>query len=126
MVGSVLAAAFGLLAAYWIYIRHWGLAARMTKSARWLYDLLDNKYYVDKAYMEAVVKPLRSLAAFLSDKVEDKGIDAAVEGLARLVGLAGEGVRRLQTGRVRNYGLAMLVGAVAVLAYVLARSLWGW
>ncbi len=126
MAASVLAAAAGLLAAYWIYIRHWGLAARMTKSARWLYDLLDNKYYVDEAYMEAVVKPLRSLAAFLSDKVEDKGIDAAVEGLARLVGLAGEGVRRLQTGRVRNYGLAMLVGAVAVLAYVLARSLWGW
>jgi len=125
MAVSVLAAAVGFLAAYWIYVRNWGLAARLTNSARWLYDLLDNKYYVDEAYMEAIVNPLRSLGAFLVDVVEERGIDAAVEGLARLVGLAGEGLRRLQTGLVRNYALAMLIGVVAILAYVLVRSVLG-
>jgi len=125
MAVSVLAAAVGFLAAYWIYVRNWGLAARLTNSARWLYDLLDNKYYVDEAYMEAIVNPLRSLGAFLVDVVEERGIDAAVEGLARLVGLAGEGLRRLQTGLVRNYALAMLIGVVAILAYVLVWSVLG-
>ena len=32
------------------------------------------------------------------------------------------GLRRLQTGFVMNYALTMLVGAVAIVAYLLARS----
>ena len=43
----------------------------------------------------------------------------------RLINLAGEGLRRLQTGLVRNYALAMLVGVVAVLAYFVVRSVFG-
>ena len=42
-----------------------------------------------------------------------------------LSGLAGEGVRRLQTGLVRNYALAMLVGVVAIVVYLILRSMLG-
>jgi NADH-quinone oxidoreductase subunit L len=119
---STLAAAVGLLAAYWIYIRNWGLAERMTNGARWLYDLLYNAYYVDKGYMEVIVKPMRTVADILVDSVEKRGIDGAVEGLAQLVGLAGGGLRRLQTGVVRNYALAMFVGVVGLVAYLIARA----
>ncbi|MFC2030808.1 NADH-quinone oxidoreductase subunit L [Chloroflexota bacterium] len=122
---SVLVAGAGILAAYWIYVRRWGLAARMTKNARWLYDIIDHKYYVDEAYDEVFVKPLRALAAVLADVVEP-GIDGSVDGLGRLTSLAGEGLRRLQTGLVRNYALAMLAGVVAVLAYFVVRGLLGW
>jgi NADH-quinone oxidoreductase subunit L len=125
MVVSILAAAIGFFAAYWLYIRRWGLAARMTKSAQGLYDIVYNKYYVDEAYMEAIVKPLRTLGDVLDRDVETRGIDRAVNGLARLVSLAGEGVRRLQTGLVRNYALAMLVGVVAVVLYFVVRSVSG-
>jgi NADH-quinone oxidoreductase subunit L len=123
MAVSVLAAALGIFAAYWIYIRNWGLAERMTRSAQWLYGILFNKYYVDEAYTEVVVKPLRLLADFLADTVEVRGIDAAVNGLARLTDLAGKGTRRLQSGLVRNYALALLIGVVAVLGYFIVRSL---
>jgi NADH-quinone oxidoreductase subunit L len=123
---SVLAVAVGFVAAYWIYVRNWGMAERMTKSAQWLYDIVYNKYYVDEAYMEAIVKPLRILADVLADVVERRSIDGAVDGLARLVGLAGEGVRRVQTGLVRNYALAMLIGVVAVVAYFVVRSVLGY
>jgi len=122
---SVLAVAIGFVAAYWIYIRNWGLGARMTKSAQWLYDIVYNKYYVDEAYTEVIVKPLRLLADFLTDAVEERGIDRAVNGLAQLFGLAGEGLRRLQTGLVRNYALAMFIGIVAVMIYFIVRSVWG-
>jgi NADH-quinone oxidoreductase subunit L len=122
---SVVAAALGILAAYWLYVRNWGLAERMTNGARWLYDLVYDKYYVDEAYMAGVVQPLRLLGGFLADAVEERSIDGAVNGLARLVGLAGEGLRRLQTGLVRNYALAMFVGAVVVLVYFVVWSLLG-
>jgi NADH-quinone oxidoreductase subunit L len=122
---SILAVAAGFFAAYWIYIRNWGLAARMTKGSQWLYDLVYNKYHVDEAYTEGVVKPLRSLGGFLADAVEEGGIDRTVNGLAWLVGQAGEGLRRLQTGLVRNYALAMFVGVVAVVLYFVVRSVLG-
>ncbi|NIV31671.1 MAG: hypothetical protein GWN58_19940 [Anaerolineae bacterium] len=125
LVVSVLAVAIGFVAAYWIYIRNWGLGARLTSSAQWLYDIVYNKYYVDEAYTEAIVKPLRMLASALTDTVEERSIDRAVNGLAQLVGLAGEGLRRLQTGLVRNYALAIFAGIVAVMIYFIVRSLWG-
>jgi NADH-quinone oxidoreductase subunit L len=125
MAISILAAAAGFFAAYWIYIRNWGLAARMTKRAQGLYDIVYNKYYVDEAYMEVIVKPLRMLGEILDRDVETRGIDRAIGGLAQLVRLAGEGVRRLQTGLIRNYALAMFIGVVAVLLYLVVRSVWG-
>ena len=36
-----------------------------------------------------------------------------------------EGLRRLQTGLVRNYALVMLAGVVALLAYLLVRAAFG-
>ena len=119
---SVVAVAAGFLAAYWLYVRRWGRAESMARSIPWLYDLLYEGYHLDRAYSEAVVKPLRALGDWLSDPIEERGLDGAVEGLARLLGLAGQGLRRLQTGLVRSYALAMLLGAVAVLAYFLIRA----
>ena len=44
-------------------------------------------------------------------------IDGAVNGAARLVVLAGGGVRRIQTGNVRNYAAFVGVGVVLLLAW---------
>jgi NADH-quinone oxidoreductase subunit L len=123
---AALVAAAGAFAAYWIYIRRWGLAERMTRSAQWLYDIVYDKYYVDEAYTEVIVKPLRMLGRTLADAVERRSIDGAVNGLAHLVSLAGEGLRRVQTGLVRNYALAMLVGVVGVVIYFVLRAALGW
>ena len=46
-------------------------------------------------------------------------IDGAVNGVGWLVRETGSGLRRLQTGFVRNYALGVVVGTVALLAYVL-------
>ncbi len=126
MAVAALAVAVGAFAAYWIYIRNWGLAERMTRGSQWLYDVVYSKYYVDEAYTEVIVKPLRMLGGTLADTIEQGGIDGAVNGLARLVSLAGEGLRRAQTGLVRNYALAMLVGVVAVMIYFVLRAALGW
>jgi hypothetical protein len=38
-----------------------------------------------------------------------------------LVGAGAQGLRRIQTGLVMNYALGILLGAVAVIAFLLAR-----
>ena len=122
---SVVGTAIAFTMAWWLYLRNWGMAERWSEGARWLYDIVYNKYYVDRAYDEAIVKPLRRVAEVLSSVVEARGIDGAANGVGRLVGLAGEGLRRLQTGLVRDYALVLLAGAVLVVIYFVARSVLG-
>jgi NADH-quinone oxidoreductase subunit L len=48
-------------------------------------------------------------------------IDGAVNGTAKVVRGAGDGLRRIQTGLVGSYAFAVLSGAVCVVAYLLFR-----
>jgi NADH-quinone oxidoreductase subunit L len=54
---------------------------------------------------------------------DSRGVDGSVNGLAALMGGSSGRVRRLQTGYVRSYALAMLAGAVLVVASLLAVAL---
>jgi NADH-quinone oxidoreductase subunit L len=86
-----------------------------------LHALLLNAYYVDFLYDRAIVRPLYGLSVFLARRVDLDLIDGAVNGVGRaLVAWAGS-VRRAQTGYVVNYALTMLVGAVALIGFLLAR-----
>ena len=48
-------------------------------------------------------------------------VDGAVNGTGRVVGEGARGLRVVQTGRVRSYALAILAGAVLLLAFVATR-----
>ena len=84
-----------------------------------VYTLLSNKYYVDEAYDATVVRPItegarRGLAPFDANVV-----DGAVNGVASLVRrLSGWG-RGMQTGIVQNYALALVLGVVVVVAFMI-------
>jgi NADH-quinone oxidoreductase subunit L len=54
---------------------------------------------------------------------DNRGVDGSVNGLAALLGGSSGRVRRSQTGYVRSYALAMLGGAVIVIASLLAVNL---
>ena len=60
-------------------------------------------------------------AARAQDWVERHGVDAAVDGLARAVGRGGEGLRRLQTGRLFEYLRGAVLGGAGV-AFVVSLS----
>ena len=49
-------------------------------------------------------------------------IDGAVNGIARLVRGAAVGLRKAQTGLVRQYALGIVLGVVLLLLYALARA----
>ena len=83
--------------------------------------LLERGFYVDDVYGGAFAGPGRLSSAFLGYVVERRVIDGFWEGLASLVGLAASGVRWVQSGLVRAYALAFLLGAVGVLGYIAVR-----
>jgi NADH-quinone oxidoreductase subunit L len=80
-----------------------------------------NAYYFDSGIGRLVGGPIRWAATWLSNVFDLKIIDGAVNGLARLFRGAGTGLRRLQTGLVRQYALGIVLGVVLLLLYALAR-----
>lgn len=79
-----------------------------------LRTLFSKGYYFDDAY-DAVAKAVSYVIAGGIDYFDRCVLDGAVNGIARLVTEAGEKVRITETGRVRNYAAAVLVGIVILL-----------
>jgi NADH-quinone oxidoreductase subunit L len=78
-------------------------------------------FYLNDVYSNVVVGPAKAAAAFAAYVFDKRVIDGAVEGIGRLVASAAVVGRRVQTGLVRTYALAILLGAVGVLWYVAVR-----
>jgi NADH-quinone oxidoreductase subunit L len=82
-----------------------------------MYRASVNKYYVDDIYGLVFARGgvLVSNALWWFDA---KIIDGAVNGTGWLAGTIGGGLRKIQTGRVENYGLGIAAGlAVVLLVY---------
>ena len=82
--------------------------------------VLQKSYFIDDIYDTVIGRPAEGFARFAA-VFDTKVIDGAVNGVARLARGAGGGLRRIQTGFVRQYALAIVIGAVALLAYMLTR-----
>jgi NADH-quinone oxidoreductase subunit L len=81
----------------------------------WFFDLL-----LDTVFSRSGAR----LAQFSATVVEDGIIDGAVNGVGTLVRRTGGLVRKAQSGYVRTYALAIVLGVVAVLAFVLSHLWW--
>jgi len=115
-VTAVAAAAVGVLVAAAIYRRH-----RISESAVEP-RILQRAWFVDELYQKVVAHPGRALSQWLASVFDAKVLDGAVNGVASLVRAGGTRLRVVQSGYVRNYALAVVLGAVGVLAFALARS----
>ncbi len=83
--------------------------------------VLQNAWYLDIGLAHFVGGPVTSFARFLSEGVDRAGIDGAVNGIATAARGGSGGLRRLQTGLVRNYALGIALGTVLLLLYVATR-----
>jgi NADH-quinone oxidoreductase subunit L len=81
--------------------------------------LFGHAFYYDEGISRAVDGPIRGFAGWVAWVVDSRVIDGAVNGVAQLVRDTGEGFRKLQTGLVRNYALAVVLGTAALLVYLL-------
>ncbi len=114
---SVIVAVFGFLMAYARYQTSEAWPRRLAAPFASLQPVVERKWYVDEFYMAVVVNPVRRLADWFADVVDEQWIDGAVNGVGRLSLTWGEQIRRLQNGVVPAYALSILLGVVAVVAY---------
>jgi NADH-quinone oxidoreductase subunit L len=121
LVLSALVAIAGVALAWMVYGRSPVRAASIGVARNPIHKLLIEKYYIDEIYDFLFVKPIYHLSLWLARVFDPGVIDGLVNGVATVVASWARGLRRVQTGFVMNYALGILLGAVAVIAYLLAR-----
>jgi NADH-quinone oxidoreductase subunit L len=85
-------------------------------------ELLRRAWFVDAGVSALVGGPGRWLAEQAATVVDAGVVDGAVNGTGVAVREAASRLRRLQTGYVRNYALALGVGVVGVLGFMVVRA----
>jgi NADH-quinone oxidoreductase subunit L len=104
----------GILAAFWLYKKENDKPAKLATSLGGVYKAAYNKFYIDEIYVFISKKVLFNLigrpAAWF-----DKHI---VDGLMNLIGTItqniSEGIKRIQSGRVQQYAIYFLGGAIVL------------
>jgi NADH:ubiquinone oxidoreductase subunit 5 (subunit L)/multisubunit Na+/H+ antiporter MnhA subunit len=64
-----------------------------------------------------VTETLERTAAFLADRVKLGLLDTVAKGLTRMAQSSSRGLCKLQSGYVRQYALAILLGVAAIMAW---------
>jgi len=117
---SVTAGLAGIAAAYLSYRRDEQDWRDFEDGLQPVWGLWEDAYRVDDIYGAMIVAPGRKFAEVAAFSVDLPVIDGAVNGVGRLMRNAGEWLRPLQTGYVRNYGALFLAGAVAVVIWLVS------
>ncbi|MBI4737909.1 MAG: NADH-quinone oxidoreductase subunit L [candidate division NC10 bacterium] len=138
---SVAIAAAGIALAYQMYLRRRELADRMAERFRGAYTLLLNKYWVDEIYNAVFVdfgkwlchrlwfvdakgvdgavngtSWLTVFASHLSARFDFRGVDGLVNAIADVIQGGSQAFKRLQTGVIQNYLLAMAMGIFVIVS----------
>ena len=146
MAASAAVAAGGIVLAWWIYVKHEGEPARrLAARLNWVYRILIRKYYVDEItngvfvggavalgraagwidahVIDGIVNGAAALIRAISRvsiRFDGVVVDGAVNGIgvaSRMLSLV---LKRLQTGYVYNYAMALVFGIAVILALVVA------
>ena len=111
------ALAFGGFALGWaMYHKRSISPERLQERFPFLHRLLVNKYYIDDFYQWGIDRVVLAFANFMAlfDRIVVN--DVGVNGTGRSVFLSGVRLRYIETGKLYNYGLAMVVGFLFVAA----------
>jgi NADH-quinone oxidoreductase subunit L len=84
-------------------------------------DASRNALYLDRAYDTVLSMPARATSTGL-EVVDTQGLDNIVKGSAGAVAEAGASLRLWESGFVRSYGLAVLIGTAILVAFLVIRS----
>jgi NADH-quinone oxidoreductase subunit L len=108
----------GLLVAWFVYMKRPSLASAIRTRAGVLYTLLVRKYWFDELYQLVFAGGSRGLGRALWSAGDRLLIDGlVVNGSARAVGAVAQVVRRVQTGFLYHYAIAMILGLLLLLTW---------
>jgi NADH-quinone oxidoreductase subunit L len=115
------------------------------------FTVLENKWYIDELYHAIIVTPFVKLSQFFADVIDwrfwhdwfhekviagtynfvsnialdkyadQRGIDAAANGLATFTQWSAVVLRKIQNGFVRSYALSVLLGVVLIVGYLILK-----
>ena len=145
MMISVLVALIGIGLAWFFYLRRPAIPGTLAEKWGGLYRLIYNKYYIDQVYDAMFVNRAKdlgtTLGAFDVGVIDGLGVNGAgwvtraissismfwdkwiIDGLlnlvARVVWIFSYPVRMIQSGRVSNYALLIVLGVLVFLGYYL-------
>jgi NADH-quinone oxidoreductase subunit L len=118
----------GVVVAWWFYLKQPAIPAAIKSRLQWVYDLLENKYYMDWINENVFAAGARVLGRGLWKGGDEALIDGAINGSARAVGGLAQIARLFQTGYLYFYALVMLLGIFALMTWQLwpqVRRLFG-
>jgi NADH-quinone oxidoreductase subunit L len=122
VIGAVIAI-IGISIAYRIWVAKPGTSARLQARLPAVHTFLYNKWYFDEVIDFAVVRPVLWLGRFTSSTLERGLIGGGVTGGATgIVRAWSAAVRRAQTGFLRYYVAAMLLGIGCMALYFLIEA----
>jgi len=108
----------GVVCAYYMYMVNPALPAAIKRAVQPIYTLLENKYYLDWINENILARGARLLGTGLWKGGDQAVIDGAVvNGSWKLVGWVAGVVRRVQSGFLYHYALAMIVGVLVLMSY---------
>jgi NADH-quinone oxidoreductase subunit L len=122
---SVVVALSGWFFAWLFYSKKPGTAASLANSAKPLYTLVINKFYVDEIYTAIFVTSLLFLTRIVLKGFDQIGVDGAGKLVSWMAMDLSEGTRRMQSGNIRSYAGWLALGAAVVMCVMIfGRSIW--
>ncbi len=84
--------------------------------------ILENKYYIDEIYEQAVVEPVYKISDKILWKIADiKIIDGFVNLIAKYFGFLSSVWRRIQTGVLQDYAILAITGLILIILFILIK-----
>jgi NADH-quinone oxidoreductase subunit L len=117
MLISTMAAVAGIFTAFLLYYRANPLPGVLGNNLPGLYNALANRWYFDELYHRVLVDGGKALA-YGFWRFDQRVIDGAVNGVASLVRGTSFRLRRVQTGFVQGYALAIGLGLLGLVTYL--------
>jgi len=115
---SVAVSLCGIFIAYVFYLRSPKTPHRLVARFPAVYKLLYRKYYVDEIYNAVFVNPMLKASGVVYENFDLKVIDGTINGTAGAAGFSGRALAYLQSGEVKDYALAILLGVVIFLGFL--------
>ena len=108
----------GVAAAYYMYMVNPALPAAIKRNLMPIFNLLENKYYLDWINENILARGARALGGGLWKIGDQALIDGVlVNGSWKLVGWVSGVVRKLQSGYLYHYALVMILGIFVLMTY---------
>ena len=122
LLGTVVGLA-GIAIAYFIWVKKPGLSERIRARVAPVHTVLANKWYFDELIDVLVVRPALWFGSFAQQTFERIFVNGLlVGGVTGIVRVGSSAVRAAQTGFLRYYAAALVVGMLGVTTWFLFQS----